>query len=104
MYYLNKLQFKSQFCGQTFTDWNRRTNNGWEIQNNRFIWENAVIETLKNNDYNHEVPARQSVITCTYLEVHKDVKEGTIYCIEQKKKAIMSTYCIAGVCPVLEIR
>ena len=43
------------------------------------------------------------VITCSYLEVHKNVKEGTIYYTEQKRKAI-STYCVAEVCPTLEIR
>ena len=43
------------------------------------------------------------VITCSYLQVHKDVKEGTIYYIKQKKKAIISTYCLAGIRPTLEI-
>ena len=42
------------------------------------------------------------VIICSYLEVHKNVKEGSIYYIEQKKKTI-STYCVAEVCPTLEI-
>ena len=41
-------------------------------------------------------------IICSYLEVHKNVKEGSIYYIEQKKKTI-STYCVAEVCPTLEI-
>ena len=44
------------------------------------------------------MPACQKVSVCSYLE-----KEGTIYYTEQKKKAIISTYCIAGVCPTLEI-
>ena len=43
------------------------------------------------------------VITCSYLELHKDVQEGTIYYIKQKKKAIISTYCLAGISPTLEI-
>ena len=50
----------------------------------------------------HTRPDLQHVITCSYLEVHKDVKEGTICYTEQKKKAIISTYCV-GVCPALEI-
>ena len=33
-----------------------------------------------------------------------DAKKGTIYYIEQKKKAIICTYYVAGVCPTLEIR
>ena len=35
--------------------------------------------------------------------MHKDIKEGILYYIEQKKKAVISTYCITGVCPTLEI-
>ena len=58
----------------------------------------------ETEESDHEMPAHQKVITCSYLEVHKDTKEGTIYYIEQKKKAVISTYCIAGVCPTLEIR
>ena len=49
------------------------------------------------------MPACQKVITCFYLEVHKDVKEGTICYIKQEKKAIICTYCVAVVCPTLEI-
>ena len=60
-------------------------------------------EESKKDDYNHDMPAHQKVITCTYLEVHEDIKEGTIYYIEQKMKAVISTYCIAGICPQLEI-
>ena len=44
------------------------------------------------------------IIACSYLEVYKDIKGGTVYYIEQKKKAIISTYCGAVVCPRLEIR
>ena len=29
---------------------------------------------------------------------HKDIKESTIYYIENEKKAIIPTYCVAGVC------
>ena len=58
-------------------------------------------EESEKDDYNHEMPAHHKVITCSYLEVHKDIKEGTIYYIEQKKKAVISAYCIAGVCPTL---
>ena len=58
-------------------------------------------EESEEEDYNHEMPAHQKVTTCS-LEVHKDIKEGTIYYIEQKKKAVISTYYIAEVCPTLE--
>ena len=43
------------------------------------------------------------VIVNSYLEVHKDEKEDTIYYNEQKKKAIVFTYCAAEVCTTLEI-
>ena len=36
-------------------------------------------EESEKEDYNHEMPTHQKVITCSYLEVHKDTKEGTIY-------------------------
>ena len=71
------------------------------------------------------MPAHQKVITCSYLAVHKYIKEDTIYYIEQKNIYIyiyiyvyvyiymyiyiyiiyiyIYTYCIAGVCPILEI-
>ena len=49
------------------------------------------------------MPTHQKVIACCYLEVHKDIKESTIYYFEQKKKVIISTYCVAGVCSTLEI-
>ena len=60
-------------------------------------------EESEKDDYNHEMPVHQKVITCSCLEVHKDIKEGTICYTEQKQKAVISTYCIAGVCPTLEI-
>ena len=60
-------------------------------------------EESQKNDYNHELPAHQKVIACSYLKVHKDIKEGILYYIEQKRKAVISTYCITGVCPTLEI-
>ena len=63
----------------------------------------SLVGNFKNDDYNHEMPARQNVIACSYLEVHKDVKNGTIYYIEQKKKAITSTSCVGRVFPTLEI-
>ena len=31
-------------------------------------------ETLENDDYNHEIPAHQKVVICSYLEVHKNAK------------------------------
>ena len=49
------------------------------------------------------MPEHQKVIVCSYLEVHKDIKNGTLYYIEHKKKAIISTYCIVRVYQTLEI-
>ena len=48
-------------------------------------------------------PCTSKSYICSYLEVHKDTKETTIYYIEQRKKAIVSTYCEAGVCPTREM-
>ena len=46
----------------------------------------------------------KNVIACSYLEVQKDITESTICYIKQKKKAIISTYCVTGLCPTYEIR
>ena len=64
-----------------------------------------IYETkeYEKDDNNHEIPAQQKVIACSYLEVHKDIKEGTIYCTEQKKNAMTSTYCVARVFQTLKI-
>lgn len=32
-----------------------------------------------------------------------EIKESTIYCMEHKKKPIISTHCIASLCTILEI-
>ena len=61
-------------------------------------------EESEKDDYNHEMPVHQNVVTRSYLEVYKDIKEDTICYIEQKQKAVISTYCISGVCLTLEIR
>ena len=42
-------------------------------------------EESEKDDYSHEMPAHQKVIACSYLAVHKYIKEDTIYYIEQKK-------------------
>ena len=52
-----------------------------------------------------------TIMRCLYIKKlspaltgdHKNIKESTIYYIENKKKAMISTYCVAGVCATPEI-
>ena len=46
------------------------------------------IEESEKDDYNHVMHAHQKFITCSYLEVHKNIKEGTIYYIDRKRKLL----------------
>ena len=56
------------------------------------------------DDNNHEMPVYTSKSYHLLLPGdHKNIKESTIYYIENKKKAMISTYCVAGVCATPEI-
>ena len=52
-----------------------------------YIYE---TEESEKDDNNHEMPAHQKVITCSYLEIIK-TKESTSYYTENKKKAMICT-------------
>ena len=49
------------------------------------------------------MPAHQNSYRLLLPGDHKDIKASTTFYIENKKKAMRSTYCIAGVCTTLEI-
>ena len=59
-------------------------------------------ETTEKDDYQHKIPASQCVMKCNYLELFRESKDCDIYYIEEKKVALMSAYCIAGICPELK--
>ena len=55
------------------------------------------------DDFNHTIPPYHRVIEGNYLEVHKETVNGTLYYIETSKKAIISTFCIVGNCPLPQL-
>ena len=69
----------------------------------KLITDIYETEESEKDYYNHEMPAHEKVTPCSYLEINKDIKESTIYYTEHKKKAMISTYCVAGVYATLVI-
>ena len=61
-----------------------------------------IYNKIEAANYQHEIPASQSVMKCNYFELFQESKYGYIYYIEEKKVALISAYCIAGICPVLK--
>ena len=59
-------------------------------------------EAAEKDDYQHEISASQRVMKYNYLELFRESKDGDIYFIEEKKVALISAYCIAGICPELK--
>ena len=42
----------------------------------KLITDIYETEESEMDDYNHEMPAHQKVIVCSYLEIHKDIKRA----------------------------
>ena len=61
-----------------------------------------AAEAAEKDDYQHEISASQHVMKCDYLELFWESKDGDIYYIKEKKVALISAYCIAGICPELK--
>ena len=61
-----------------------------------------IYNKIEAANYQHEIPASQSAMKCNYFEIFQESKDGDIYCIEEKKVALISAYCVAGRCSVLK--
>ena len=55
---------------------------------------------MKCDDFNHKFPPKHRIVEGNYFELHKEGKDGDIYYIDYKKKAIISAYCVVGNCPI----
>ena len=59
-------------------------------------------EAAEKDDYQHKIPVSQCVMKCNCLELFRESKDDNIHYIEQKKVALISAYCIVGICPELK--
>ena len=63
------------------------------------------FETVENitDDYHHSFPMGHRVIKGNYLELFKEGRDGEIFFLDTKHEAIVSSLCILGICPELEV-
>ena len=59
-------------------------------------------EELVRDDYGHDFPPFHRVIEGHYLELHKALKEGDVYYLDEQRTAIISAFAVVGNCPLLE--
>ena len=61
----------------------------------------APFETTDTvlDDYNHSFPPNHRVVKGNYLEMHKDLTDGTLYYVDETRQAIISAFCVVGNCP-----
>ena len=69
----------------------------------KLITDIYEAEESEKDDKNHEMPAHQKSYHPLLPGDHKDIKGNTIYYMENKKKAMISTDCVAEICATLEI-
>ena len=50
------------------------------------------------------MPPNERIAQCLYLESHTERKDGTLYYYKTKKMALISAYCMAGICPADDFR
>ena len=56
-------------------------------------------ETTDN--YRHTFPPAHRVVEGPYLEIYKETNDGTLYYIDNTRKALISAFCVVGNCPEL---
>ena len=59
-------------------------------------------EELVRDDYGHDFPPFHRVIEGHYLELHKALKEGDVYYLDEQRTAVISAFAVVGNCPLLE--
>ena len=50
------------------------------------------------DDYRHTFPPYHPVVERNYLEVFKELSDGSLYYVDVKQKAIVSAFCVVGSC------
>ena len=58
-------------------------------------------ESEVTDDYKHTFQPFHHVVEGNYLEIHKEVGDGTLYYVDTKRKALISAFCVVGNCPTL---
>ena len=58
-------------------------------------------ESEVTDDYRHTFPPAHRVVEGHYLEIHRETNNGTVYYVDQTRKALISAFCIVGNCPEL---
>ena len=53
------------------------------------------------DDYRHTFPPYHPVVEGNYLEVFKELSDGSLYYVDAKQKAIVSAFCVVGNCSTL---
>ena len=60
-----------------------------------FVTTDNVID-----GYNHAFPANHRVVRGNYLEVQKEINDGsTLYYVDETRQAMVSAFCVVGNCP-----
>ena len=60
-----------------------------------FVTTDNVVD-----DYNHEFPANHRVVKGNYLEVQKEMNDGsTLYYVDKTRQAMVSEFSVVGNCP-----
>ena len=54
------------------------------------------------DDYKHQIPPLTKVVEGSYFELHKTSTDGDVYYLDTKR-ALVSSFCVVGSCPPLEI-
>ena len=62
--------------------------------------EKTILEKFITDDYGHTYPTGSRVVKGNYLEILSEDPDQTIYYLEKKKAAILSS-SIVGICPEL---
>ena len=52
-------------------------------------------------DYRHTFPLAHRVMEGHCLEIYKETNDGTLYYIDNTRKALISAFCVVGNCPEL---
>ena len=53
------------------------------------------------DDYRHTFSPAHRIVESHYLEIYKEINDGTLYYIDNTRKALISAFCVFGNCPVL---
>ena len=56
----------------------------------------------ENNDYNYTFFPNRKLVKGDYLDLNRETKSGELYYVDERSIAIISYFCVVGLCPDLE--